>query len=155
MAFEHPLPGKRRQGVIGEEALDMDAQQEAGNKILIVDDQFGIRVLLKEILQTEGYVTFQAANGIQALSMVEQEEPNLVLLDMKIPGMGGLDVLKRINGEERHTKVMVMTAYGEMDLIEEAMSHGALNHFSKPFDIDEVVASIKTEMTIPSGPGHN
>lgn len=124
----------------------MAAQQKTGSKILIVDDQFGIRMLLTEILQTEGYVTFQAANGMQALSMVEQKEPDLVLLDMKIPGLGGLEVLKKLSEEKQHPKVMVMTAYGEMDVIEEAKHYGARGCFSKPFDIDEVIASVKEEM---------
>ncbi len=55
-------------------------------KVLIVDDQFGIRILLNEVLQKEGYQTFQAANGIQALEVVNKNTPDLVLLDMKIPG---------------------------------------------------------------------
>lgn len=59
-------------------------------KILIVDDQYGIRILLNEIFQKEGYKTYQAANGVQALSIVEKDRPDLVILDMKIPGMDGL-----------------------------------------------------------------
>ncbi len=54
-------------------------------KILIVDDQYGIRILLNEVFHKEGYQTFQAANGIQALDIVTKERPDLVLLDMKIP----------------------------------------------------------------------
>ena len=65
-------------------------------KILIVDDQFGIRILLNEVLQKEGYETFQAANGLQALEIVKNHDPDLVLLDMKIPGMDGIEILKRM-----------------------------------------------------------
>jgi two-component system response regulator (stage 0 sporulation protein F) len=65
-------------------------------KILIVDDQFGIRILLNEVFQKEGYQTFQAANGIQALEIVTKHDPDLVLLDMKIPGMDGIEILKRM-----------------------------------------------------------
>ena len=54
-------------------------------KVLIVDDQFGIRLLLNEVLQKEGYQIFQAANGLQALDIVREHSPDLVLLDMKIP----------------------------------------------------------------------
>lgn len=53
------------------------------NKLLIVDDQYGIRILLNEVFQREGYTTFQAANGLQALEIVQKHQPNLVLLDMK------------------------------------------------------------------------
>lgn len=117
-----------------------------GQKLLIVDDQFGIRVLLTEIFQNEGYETFQASNGVQALSAVEKEDPELVLLDMKIPGMDGLEILKRIKKLDRRIKVIIMTAYGELDMIQEALDHGAITHFSKPFDIDKVVEMVKTEL---------
>ena len=56
-------------------------------KVLIVDDQYGIRILLNEVLQKEGYDTYQAANGLQALEIVQENVPDLILLDMKIPGM--------------------------------------------------------------------
>lgn len=126
----------------------MNAQTEEKRKILIVDDQYGIRILLTEILQTEGYETCEAANGVQALSMLEKEKPGLVLLDMKIPGMDGLEILKRIRKQKVDAKVMIMTAYGELDMIEEAMDHGAITHFSKPFDIDELLTSIKKEIPL-------
>ncbi|MEZ0118271.1 UNVERIFIED_ORG: CheY-like chemotaxis protein [Heyndrickxia coagulans] len=68
--------------------------------ILIVDDQFGIRVLLTEVLQKEGYETFQAANGPQALSLAANHEIDLVLLDMKIPGMDGIENFKKAERNE-------------------------------------------------------
>ena len=61
-------------------------------KILVVDDQFGIRILLNEVLQKEGYDTYQAANGLQALEVLNDHVPDLVLLDMKIPGMDGIEI---------------------------------------------------------------
>ncbi|HET7657469.1 MAG TPA: response regulator [Bacillales bacterium] len=127
----------------------MTVQQEGTNKILIVDDQYGIRALLKEILQTAGYKTCEAANGVQALSIVEKEDPGLVLLDMKIPGMNGLQILKRVKEKSKDTKVVIMTAYGELEMIEEAKAHGAITHFPKPFDIDEVLDFVKKELPSP------
>lgn len=127
----------------------MDIQQQNSSRILIVDDQYGIRVLLTEILQTEGYETYQAASGMQALSLVEEKNPSLVLLDMKIPGMDGLEILKRIKKKSQDTKVIIMTAYGELDMIEEAIENGAITHFPKPFDIDEVLVFIKKELPLP------
>ncbi len=112
-------------------------------KILIVDDQYGIRILLNEVFQKEGYETFQAANGVQALSILENEKPDLVLLDMKIPGMDGIEILKRMKEKDDTTRVMIMTAYGELDMIEEAKNLGALTHFAKPFDIDEIRQSVR------------
>jgi two-component system, response regulator, stage 0 sporulation protein F len=118
----------------------------AKRKLLIVDDQFGIRILLNEIFQKEGYQTFQAANGVQALNLVQNESPELVILDMKIPGMDGLEILKRVKKINASIKVIIMTAYGELDMIQEAIDHGAITHFSKPFDIDEIIAAVKKEL---------
>ncbi|MNC09148.1 Sporulation initiation phosphotransferase F [compost metagenome] len=115
-------------------------------KILIVDDQNGIRILLMEVFNVEGYQTFQASNGKLALEIVRKESPDLVLLDMKIPGMDGLDILKHIKQIDVSIKVIMMTAYGELDMIKEATDLGALTHFTKPFDIDELRLAVNTEL---------
>ncbi|QSO51046.1 response regulator [Alicyclobacillus curvatus] len=117
-----------------------------GKKVLIVDDQFGIRVLLQEVLSQEGYTVFQAPNGLKALELVKTESPDLILLDMKIPGMDGLEILRNIRKMEVDTKVIMMTAYGELDLIQEAMEMGALAHFTKPFDIDELRQAVRAQL---------
>ncbi|WP_026677249.1 response regulator [Fictibacillus gelatini] len=118
-----------------------------GEKILIVDDQYGIRVLLNEIFQKEGYETYQAGNGVQALAIVEEETPDLVILDMKIPGMDGLEILRRIKKLNEEIQVIIMTAYGELDMIHEAMKLGAITHFAKPFDIDEIRSAVRSELS--------
>ncbi len=115
-------------------------------KLLIVDDQNGIRILLMEVFSSEGYDTFQAANGKLALELVLNESPDLVLLDMKIPGMDGLEILKRIKEINTDIKVIMMTAYGELDMIKEATDLGALMHFTKPFDIDEMRVAVNTQL---------
>jgi two-component system response regulator (stage 0 sporulation protein F) len=107
-------------------------------KLLIVDDQNGIRMLLMEVFSGEGYETYQASNGRNAIEIVKNMKPDLVLLDMKIPGMDGLEILKQIRKIDTEIKVIMMTAYGELDMIKEAMQLGALSHFTKPFDIDEL-----------------
>ncbi|MBS4212568.1 MULTISPECIES: response regulator [Neobacillus] len=112
-------------------------------KILIVDDQFGIRILLNEVFQKEGYQTFQAANGVQALEIVKTHDPDLVLLDMKIPGMDGIEILKRMKVLDPDIRVIIMTAYGELDMIQEAKDLGAITHFAKPFDIDDIRAAVR------------
>jgi two-component system response regulator (stage 0 sporulation protein F) len=118
------------------------------NKILIVDDQYGIRILLNEVFQKEGYKTFQAANGVQALDIVQKHSPDLVLLDMKIPGMDGIEILKRIKAINQDIRVIIMTAYGELDMIQETKELGAIMHFAKPFDIDELRAAVKKHLPI-------
>ncbi len=115
-------------------------------KVLIVDDQNGIRILLMEVFNSEGYATFQAANGKLALDIVRSESPDLVLLDMKIPGMDGLEILKHLKEINPAIKVIMMTAYGELDMIKEATKLGALMHFTKPFDIDEMRVAVNMHL---------
>ncbi|SFB03573.1 MULTISPECIES: response regulator [unclassified Bacillus (in: firmicutes)] len=119
-------------------------------KVLIVDDQFGIRILLNEVFQKEGYNTFQAANGIQALDIVKKHAPDLVLLDMKIPGMDGIEILKRMKVIDEDIRVIIMTAYGELDMIQEAKDLGAITHFAKPFDIDDIRAAVRKHLPLKS-----
>jgi two-component system, response regulator, stage 0 sporulation protein F len=119
-------------------------------KILIVDDQFGIRILLNEVFQKEGYQTFQAANGVQALDIVTKHSPDLVLLDMKIPGMDGIEILKRMKVIDADIRVIIMTAYGELDMIQEAKDLGARTHFAKPFDIDDIRGAVREHLPVKS-----
>ncbi|MGB2991237.1 MAG: response regulator [Paenisporosarcina sp.] len=107
-------------------------------QLLIVDDQQGIRLLLNEVFKREGYTTYLAANGIEALELAEKIKLDGVLLDMKIPGMDGIEILKRIKMRTPDVPVLMITAYGELDLIKEAMDLGASHYFTKPFDIYEV-----------------
>jgi two-component system response regulator (stage 0 sporulation protein F) len=115
-------------------------------KVLIVDDQNGIRILLMEVFNSEGYTTMQAPNGKVALEIVRNEAPDLVLLDMKIPGMDGLEILKHIKEINPEIKVIMMTAYGELDMIKQATDLGALMHFTKPFDIDEMRLAVNNHL---------
>jgi two-component system response regulator (stage 0 sporulation protein F) len=115
-------------------------------KVLIVDDQNGIRILLMEVFNSEGYTTMQAPNGKVALEIVRNDAPDLVLLDMKIPGMDGLEILKHIKEINPEIKVIMMTAYGELDMIKQATDLGALMHFTKPFDIDEMRLAVNSHL---------
>ncbi|GGL50191.1 response regulator [Sporolactobacillus putidus] len=115
-------------------------------EILIVDDQYGIRILLNEVFQKEGYRTLLASSGLQALEMVNERDPKLVLLDMKIPGMNGLETLRRIKQAKPEVKVIIMTAYGDQDIIRNVIAGGAIAHFSKPFDLQELTALVKREV---------
>ena len=106
--------------------------------LLIVDDQRGIRLLLDEVFKREGFKTRLAANGMEALQAVEAEVPGCILLDMKMPGIDGLEVLKRLKAGWPDIPVIMMTAYGEIELTEDALRTGAIKYFTKPFDIYEV-----------------
>lgn len=111
--------------------------------ILIVDDQPGIRLLLKEVFSKEGYQAITAGSGNEALEKVQQTCPDMVLLDMKIPGMDGIEILKRLKKSYPDVHVIMMTAYGELDLIKESMKWGAERYFTKPFDVFEVRDAVR------------
>ncbi len=115
-------------------------------KILVVDDQYGIRLLLKEVFSKENLTIFQASNGKQALEIIRTEKPDLILLDMKMPGMDGLELLRRLRKIDSSVKVIMMTAYGELDMVDEASRLGALTHFTKPFDIEELRSEVMRQL---------
>ncbi len=106
--------------------------------VLIVDDQPGIRLLLEELFRRENYSVRLAKNGVEAFKKIEEEQPGCVLLDMKMAGIDGTDVLKRIKKDWPDVPVIMMTAYGELEKIEEVLALGAEKYFTKPFDIYEV-----------------
>ena len=106
--------------------------------ILIVDDQPGIRLLLEELFRRENYSVRLAKNGVETYKKIEEEQPDCVLLDMKMAGINGTDVLKKIKKEWPAVPVIMMTAYGELEKIEEVLALGAEKYFTKPFDIYEV-----------------
>ena len=107
-------------------------------KILIVDDQKGIRILLDEVFSREGYEIHQASNGLEALNILKVEDINCVLLDMKIPGLSGLDILKHIRENKLSIPVFMMTAFREQELMNEARELGVINYFTKPFNIFDI-----------------
>lgn len=114
-----------------------------GNKVLIVDDQQGIRLLLSEVLHKEGYFPLQASNAAQAQALIERECLRLVLLDVRIPGIDGIELLKITKQTHRDLEMIVMTGYDDQALVRNALSSGAAACFSKPFDIQELMAVVK------------
>ena len=114
--------------------------------ILVVDDQAGIRRLLTEILTEQGYIVDTAANGREGLERTEAVNPNVILMDMKMPGMDGLETLRELNRRGRKEKVIMMTAYGELDMVEQAKSLGARAYLIKPFDINVLCQMIVETM---------
>lgn len=103
--------------------------------VLVIDDQPGIRRLLAEVLQEEGYAVLEAANGYDGLQKARDGHPGLILMDMKMPGMDGIETLRELKRLGIGEKVIMMTAYGELDLVNEAKEIGAADYITKPFDI--------------------
>jgi DNA-binding NtrC family response regulator len=106
--------------------------------ILIVDDTQLIAESLRKALSREGYDVLTAATGKDALLSYEENGPDLILLDVKLPDIDGIQVLQKIRQVDAKTPIIVMTAYSGIKGAVEAMKSGAYDYVAKPFDIDEL-----------------
>jgi two-component system nitrogen regulation response regulator NtrX len=104
------------------------------SRILVIDDDAGIRESLKMTLEYDGYDVAGAATGQEGLALVEREAPDLVLLDVKMPGMDGLDVLTRLHSMHDALPVVMISAHGTPSSAVEAIRKGALDFLEKPFE---------------------
>ena len=95
-------------------------------RVLVVDDEENLRVVLRTLLRRHGYEVETAASGEEALGMVDSFGPDVVLTDVRMPKMGGLDLLSTLKAKGNDATVIVMSAYGNMDLALDAMKAGAL-----------------------------
>ena len=104
-------------------------------KILIVDDQKGVRRLLEELFKKEGWSVYIASDGLEAIGAVKEVIPDIVLMDMKMPNMNGLESSALILNQFPDMRIIMMTAYGEMDVVKKALEAGVKRCITKPFDI--------------------
>ena len=111
-------------------------------RILVADDEESIRWVLSKALSKQGYQVDLATNGQQALEMGRQKSYDLAVLDIKMPGLSGLDLLTRFQEERPDTLVVIMTAESSMKNAVEAMKRGAYDYITKPFDLDTLDAII-------------
>jgi DNA-binding response OmpR family regulator len=111
-------------------------------QILVVDDEEAARHSLADILRLEGYQVKTAANGNAAVKAIEAEEFDLILLDLKMPGMGGLEVLQFVSEITPESQVIMLTAHGTMDSAIEALRHGAHDYMLKPAAPNEILSSV-------------
>ena len=116
---------------------------DAPATILVADDDRTIRRNLILLLRSEGYQTLEAADGDEALARIAADAPDAVLLDLKMPGRDGLDVLSELGPALADLPVIVVTALGGSTAAIEAMRRGAYDYLTKPFDLDEVLLTLK------------
>ncbi|HEY5999033.1 MAG TPA: sigma-54 dependent transcriptional regulator [bacterium] len=115
----------------------------AKERILVVDDEYLIRWSLQQELAKDGYEVWVAEDGESALRLVRETPPDLVLLDIQLPGMGGIEVLQKIKAAEPEVVVIMITAYGMVDTAVQAMRAGAYDYLNKPFNLEGVKLSIR------------
>ncbi|MCM2356696.1 MAG: sigma-54 dependent transcriptional regulator [Geobacteraceae bacterium] len=112
-------------------------------KILVVDDEHLIRWSLEQNLTKQGYEVLTAGNGEDALKLLREEQPELVLLDIHMPGISGLEVLEKIKEFDEEIIVIMVTAHGGLETAVNAMRKGAYDYINKPFNLDEMAIVIK------------
>lgn len=112
-------------------------------RILIVDDQHSVRALLQLVFQEDGYQVATAINGRDALRQVERWRPDVVVMDVRMPVMGGLEALPRVKALVPQTAVILMSAYVDAATLPEVWRLGASDFIYKPFDLEELKAKVR------------
>src|SRR5512140_2745408 len=115
-------------------------------KILVVDDEHLIRWSLEQNLKKQGYEVVTAGNGEDALRIVREEQPDLILLDIQLPGMSGLEVLEKVKEFDEDIIVIMVTAHGGLETAVNAMRLGAYDYLNKPFNLDEMAIVIRKSL---------
>ncbi len=118
------------------------------HKILIVDDEKNMRWAINRALEKEGYEIFEASNGQEGLEAFDRHRPDVMLLDLKMPVMDGMEVLKLIRKTNTTTPILMLTAHGTMETAIEAMKLGAIDYLSKPFDVEELKVQIRKALHV-------
>lgn len=129
-----------------------EAKSDSGNvapaRILIVDDEKNIRTMLSRALDLEGFQVEAAATGQDGLDCVARERPALVLLDLKLPDINGLDVLERLQGVEDAPAVVMMSGHGTLDAAVKATRLGAVDFLEKPLEIERMLLTVRNALRI-------
>ena len=112
-------------------------------RILVVDDEEGVRNLLQRILKEAGYEVLTAVNGPEALLKISQVDFSIVLLDIKMPGMSGMEVLQQLTTDHPDICVVMVTALGDAQTAVEAMKVGAYDYITKPFNRDDLMMKVR------------
>jgi len=117
-------------------------------RVLIADDEKNMRWVLSEALTAEGYEVIQAADGKEALTAVDEQHPDLMVLDHKMPSPDGMEVLRKIRAKGETFPIIMLTAHGNVATAVEAMKAGATEYLTKPFDLGELKLSIDKAIRI-------
>ncbi len=119
----------------------MDCQAE--NRLLVVDDEDLLRNSLLKLLTMEGYSVLSASDGNEALGLIKENKFQLVITDLKMPGMSGMELIEEVRKLSPDTKVIILTAHGEWNTYLEAMEKGAFEYLNKPVNKDDLFAAVK------------
>jgi CheY-like chemotaxis protein len=122
-----------------------------GSKVLVVDDLKNMRCTLRGILEDKGYCVVTAENGYQAIESVKGNHFDVIFMDIKMPGMNGVQAFSEIKRLDPKVMVIMMTAYDEKDLAEKALKQGARTCLCKPFDMEQVFSLLDDSTIVRAG----
>src|SRR5713101_8038661 len=111
--------------------------------VLVADDDASIRSLLKQLLTDEGYAVTEAATGGEVVEHVKEASPDLVIMDVRMPELDGIEALQKVKASSPHTAVLIMTAFGTSNAAIKAMELGAFDYVTKPFELDKISHTVK------------
>lgn len=114
-----------------------------GSKVMVIDDEPGVCDILSKVLSKEGYQVRTALSGPEALDIMKSDPAHVTLLDIKMPGMDGIEVLRNIRCVAPEAIVIILTAYGTLETAREALKLGAYDYITKPFDNEFVKAMVR------------
>jgi putative nucleotidyltransferase with HDIG domain len=121
----------------------LEQQPKRKGVILVVDDEFSIREILNDVLSNEGFTIYTAENGIEALKIIRELSPDLVITDMKMPKMGGMELLYQINSMRNKVITIMMTGFATVETAVEAIKKGAYDYIMKPFQFSDLLRVIE------------
>jgi DNA-binding NtrC family response regulator len=124
-------------------ASEPGKQSANSARVLIVDDDPGQRSLLDSFLRSQGFETILADSGERALDILQSRPPDLIISDVRMPGLSGLETLRRVRQQFPALPVLLVTAYTDVRDAVEAMRDGALNYLAKPIDLDELLVTVQ------------
>jgi CheY-like chemotaxis protein len=116
-------------------------------KVLVVDDEPEVRQVLVEFLSSRGYDVIPASRGAEAVAIVETDKPDLVLLDVAMPDMDGVETLRRINAIAPDLAVIMVTANADIGVTSKLLALGAVDYVPKPFDLDYLDQAVSIQVT--------
>ncbi|MFA6002336.1 MAG: response regulator [Thermoleophilia bacterium] len=128
----------------------MESEVDKPKHILIVDDEPSLRTLVRANLEVDGFEVSEAVDGVDAMKILEELRPDLVLLDIMMPGKDGIEVLEDLAADKELSTipVILLTAKGEQEDLEKGAALGARGHITKPFDPEQMVRTVKAALGI-------
>lgn len=111
--------------------------------VLVVDDADDMRFVIRLALERAGYVVKEARHGGEGLELLETEGPDVVLLDLRMPGLSGWDVLDKIAESQRAVRILVVSAHASAEAFEGAVRRGCVGYVVKPFEVSELVTKLR------------